>query len=103
MIGGLTFSQRAALPELRMALSAGTAPATPGPESSFGSVLTQLVSSAREDLRAGEAAALAGIEGSMPIQTVVDRVMAAERTLQTALAVRDKFVSAYLEISRMQI
>jgi flagellar hook-basal body complex protein FliE len=29
--------------------------------------------------------------------------MAAEQSLQTALAVRDKVVSAYLEISRMTI
>jgi flagellar hook-basal body complex protein FliE len=39
----------------------------------------------------------------LPLQTVVERVMAAERTLQAALAVRDKAVSSYLEVSRMQI
>jgi flagellar hook-basal body complex protein FliE len=54
-------------------------------------------------LQAGEAAALAGVQGSLPLQTVVGQVMAAERTLQATLAVRDKAVSAYLEISRMQI
>lgn len=54
-------------------------------------------------MRQGEAAALGGISGSLPLQTVVDRVMAAERTLQATLAVRDKAVTAYLEISRMQI
>jgi flagellar hook-basal body complex protein FliE len=54
-------------------------------------------------VRSGEAAAVAGVQGSLPLQTVVERVMAAERTLQAALAVRDKAVGAYQEISRMQI
>jgi flagellar hook-basal body complex protein FliE len=34
---------------------------------------------------------------------VVEAVMAAEQTLQTSVAIRDKVVSAYLEISRMSI
>ena len=35
------------------------------------------------------------------VQQVVDAVMSAEQTLQRAIAIRDKVVSAYLEISRM--
>jgi flagellar hook-basal body complex protein FliE len=31
------------------------------------------------------------------------KVMEAERTFSTAMAIRDKVVGAYLEISRMQI
>lgn len=54
-------------------------------------------------LRQGEAAAIAGVQGTMPVQQVVDQVMAAERTLQTVIGVRDKVVTAFLEISRMQI
>jgi flagellar hook-basal body complex protein FliE len=34
---------------------------------------------------------------------VVEAVMTAEQTLQGAIAVRDKVVAAYLELSRMQI
>jgi flagellar hook-basal body complex protein FliE len=34
---------------------------------------------------------------------VVEAVMAAEQSLQASLAVRDKVVQSYLEISRMQI
>ncbi|KAF2990642.1 Flagellar hook-basal body complex protein FliE [Methylocystis sp. MJC1] len=34
---------------------------------------------------------------------VVDAVMAAERSLQTMIAVRDKVVNAYQEISKMAI
>ena len=34
---------------------------------------------------------------------VVDALMSAEQSLQTAIAIRDKLVTAYLEVSRMQI
>ena len=51
----------------------------------------------------GEAAGIAGIQGQMSPQRVVEQVLAAERTLQAAIAVRDKLVGAYLEINRMQI
>jgi flagellar hook-basal body complex protein FliE len=34
---------------------------------------------------------------------VVEHVMSAEQSLQTAIAIRDKVVSAYQEISRMPI
>ena len=54
-------------------------------------------------VKAGEAAAVAGIEGKLDTRQVVDAVMAAEHTLQTVIAVRDKIVSAYLDLSRMQI
>jgi flagellar hook-basal body complex protein FliE len=54
-------------------------------------------------LRQGEAAAISGVVGEMPVQQAVEKVLEAERALQTAIAVRDKIVGAYLEISRMQI
>lgn len=69
----------------------------------FGSVLNSLASDAVGTVRAGEEAAAAGIIGAMPVQQVVEKVLAAERTLQTTLAIRDKMVGAYLELSRMQI
>ena len=37
------------------------------------------------------------------MQQVVEAVMSAEQTLQAAIAIRDKVVTAYLEISRMAI
>ena len=36
-------------------------------------------------------------------QKVVEAVMATEQTLQSAIAIRDKVVSAFLELSRMSI
>ena len=69
----------------------------------FMDVLAQVSGSAVADLRAGEAASIAGMEGKMSVQQVVEAVMSAEKSLQTALAVRDKVVSAYQEIGRMAI
>lgn len=70
---------------------------------SFEAVLSQLSSNAVDNLKAGEAAAVAGIQGKASTREVVDAVMKAEQSLQTVIAVRDKVISAYLEISRMQI
>ncbi|MCA3561415.1 MAG: flagellar hook-basal body complex protein FliE [Aestuariivirga sp.] len=101
----LSFNTVSSLPELGLRpAGTGLAPAPAQPAGSdFASLLGRLASDTAVSVQQGEAAALAGIQGSLPLQTVVDRVMAAERTLQAALAVRDKAVSAYQEISRMQI
>lgn len=100
----LTFSATSSLPELALRpAQPSTPPAAAEAGGGFADVLRNFAGEAANTLREGEAAALAGIQGSLPLQTVVERVMAAERTLQTALAVRDKAVTSYLEISRMQI
>ena len=41
--------------------------------------------------------------GKANTREVVDAVMQAEQSLQTAIAFRDKIVNAYLEITKMQI
>jgi len=41
--------------------------------------------------------------GNIQTRDVVDAVMSAEQSLQAAIAIRDKIVSAYLEVSRMAI
>lgn len=81
----------------------GVAAASQTATSDFTSMLTDVLGSAVENLRAGETAAAAGIMGKAPLQEVVDKVIAAEHSLQAAIAVRDKIVSAYLEVSRMTI
>ncbi|WP_265975274.1 flagellar hook-basal body complex protein FliE, partial [Brucella intermedia] len=55
----------------------------------------------RQDL--AEATSIQGIKGDAPVRDVVSSVMEAEQSLQTAIAIRDKIVQAYLEISRMPI
>ena len=69
----------------------------------FGSFLAQMAADAAKTLKAGEAAALAGVNGQASTHQVVQAVMTTEQTLQSAIAIRDKVVTAFLEISRMQI
>jgi len=45
----------------------------------------------------------AGIKGTATTREVVDAVMQAQQTLQTAIAIRDKVVSAFLDVTRMQM
>jgi flagellar hook-basal body complex protein FliE len=70
---------------------------------SFESLIKSLGANAVDALRTGESTAIAAIEGRASTQQAVMATMQAEQTLQAALAVRDKVVSAFLEISRMQI
>jgi flagellar hook-basal body complex protein FliE len=78
-----------------------TAAPTQGP--SFEQALSQVIGSAVDTLQAGEAVAIQGVQGAVSPMKVVDGVMAAQRSLQTVLAIRDKAVSAYQDIARMAI
>jgi flagellar hook-basal body complex protein FliE len=69
----------------------------------FGAMLTRLAADAAGTVRNAEALSIAGIQGRATVQQVVEAVMNAEQTLQGAIAIRDKVVGAYLELSRMQI
>ncbi len=69
----------------------------------FSSVMAQVTGDAAHKLKAAEAASISGIEGKASTQDVVQSVMSAQESLQTALAIRDKSVSAFQEISRMAI
>lgn len=102
MIDGVSLSAALRAPGLDLARSVSAAPAT-GSAADFAQVLGSVASETINNLRGGEAAAISGLRGQMPVQDVVEAVMSAERSLQTALALRDKTVAAYQEISRMQI
>ncbi|KIU36151.1 flagellar hook-basal body protein FliE [Methylobacterium radiotolerans] len=71
--------------------------------SGFGDLLMQIAGQMRDTVKTGEAAAISGIQGKASTQAVVEAVMSAEQSLQTAVAIRDKVVAAYLEIVRMAI
>jgi flagellar hook-basal body complex protein FliE len=47
--------------------------------------------------------AIKGIQGQAPVKDVVQAVMQAQTSLQTALAIRDKVVTTYQELTRMSI
>ena len=70
---------------------------------SFEDALGQAVGAAVDTLKAGEAAAIQGVEGAVAPMRVVESVMDAQRSLQSMLAIRDKLVSAWQDVSRMAI
>jgi flagellar hook-basal body complex protein FliE len=76
---------------------------TAQPSVGFGGVMEQVAADAIGTLKAGEAASISSIQGKVSAQRVVEAVMSAEQTLQVAIAVRDKVVQAYQEVSRMAI
>ncbi len=85
---------------------AGAAPPSPAEGSvapSFAAVLERTLEGAVAAGRDGEAAAVGGIAGRIGPQEVVQAVTAAELSLQTVVAVRDRLVAAYQEILRMPI
>jgi flagellar hook-basal body complex protein FliE len=92
----------AANPSVGIKSIAGTA-GTGATQVSFLDTMAQVASSAIDTLKAGEASSIAGIQSKASVQQVAEAVMAAEQTLQTAIAVRDKIVAAYQEIARMTI
>nr|WP_316652336.1 flagellar hook-basal body complex protein FliE [uncultured Gellertiella sp.] len=69
----------------------------------FGEVLTNMATTAMDNIKQGEVASFEGIQGKASTREVVDAVMNAEQSLQTAIAMRDKLVSAFLDITKMQI
>jgi len=87
------------------AQSAPVAPSAPasGAGASFTDVLGQIISAGVETIQGGEAAAIQGLSAAAPPFKVVEAVMAAQRTLQEGLSLRDKVVSGYQEIARMAI
>jgi flagellar hook-basal body complex protein FliE len=64
---------------------------------------TNFASQLIDVVKQAETAAVGGMQGQLPMQDVVMKVMEAERAFSTAMAIRDKVVGAYLELSRMQI
>jgi flagellar hook-basal body complex protein FliE len=69
----------------------------------FGSVLAQVTQDTIGKLKGAEATSISGMQGNASVQQVVEAVSGAQTSLQTAIAVRDKVVAAYQEVSRMSI
>ncbi|KPF42057.1 flagellar hook-basal body complex protein FliE [Rhizobium sp. G187] len=80
----------------------GTTPGTATGET-FMQALGNVAVDAANSLKRSEQASFDGLTGKANTREVVDAVMQAEQSLQTAIAFRDKIVSAYLEITKMQI
>lgn len=74
-----------------------------GDEVSFAQFLKQGLSDSIDTLKAGEKASARAVTGQADLTDVVQAVNAAEITLQTVVAVRDRLVGAFQEIMRMPI
>jgi flagellar hook-basal body complex protein FliE len=72
-------------------------------ETSFSQALAGVSENAIASLRGAEGLSLQALQGGTDTREVVDAVMNAEQVLQAAIAIRDKIVSAYLEVNRMSI
>lgn len=82
---------------------AAPAAATAGEEPQFGAMVENLVTSAAQTMQAAETASAKQVVGKGDLIDVVTAIGAAETALDTLVAVRDKMVSAYTDIMRMQI
>ena len=83
------------------ATNTAKAAATSGTD--FAQEMAKLSHQAVDNVKHAEAISVDGIEGKSNVQSVVQAVMTAQESLQTALAIRDKAVAAFQEISRMAI
>ena len=83
--------------------ASGVTPANVSGPGSFSDFLSGAVKDSINTIRSGEQAAQAQITGGANIVDVVNSVNAAELTLNTVVAVRDKVVSAYQSILNMPI
>jgi flagellar hook-basal body complex protein FliE len=69
----------------------------------FASMLHDIGKGAVRTLEIAETNSRTALSGQGSTREVVEAVMSAEQTLQIAVGIRDKIVSAYLELSRMAI
>lgn len=83
----------------------GAGAVTPGQNTGmdFASVMGQMATDTMNSLKGAEAMSFKAIQGKANTREVVDAVLDAQQSLQTAMALRDKIVSAYLEVTKMQI
>jgi flagellar hook-basal body complex protein FliE len=77
--------------------------AAQAPGGSFSDALASAVKDATGTVRAGETAAAQGAAGQGDVVQVVNAVTAAELTLETVVAIRDRVINAYQDIMKMPI
>jgi flagellar hook-basal body complex protein FliE len=70
---------------------------------SFGDILSSVLGEASSSGRAAEAKAAELMQGKGDIVDVVTAVNAAEMSLETVVAIRDRVIAAYQDIMRMPI
>jgi len=73
------------------------------PSGGFGQMVEQMVTDAAGSMKQAEAASAKQVAGKGDLIDVVTAIGAAENALDTVVAVRDRVVSAYSDIMRLQI
>jgi flagellar hook-basal body complex protein FliE len=81
----------------------GSAPGAAADGATFQHALSDAMKNAMTQMRTGETAAGQGAAGQGDIVQVVNAVTAAELTLETVVAIRDRVISAYQDIMKMPI
>ena len=98
---------RAAEIYAQVAKAAANAPGTEETAASarpnFSALVEDALTTTEQSLKAGEAAAAQAAAGEASLVDVVTAVSAAEVTLETAIAVRNRVIEAYQDILRMPI
>lgn len=98
---------RAAQAYAQIAKIAESAPRAEGAQEihkpNFADMVKSAVETAEASLKAGDAAAASVASGDASLVDVVTAVSAAEVSLETAIAVRNRIIEAYQEILRMPI
>lgn len=89
--------------KLRVAETPKMAALEPVSRPSFTELLEQTARESVQTIRAGDQAAIAGLQGTMPMQKVVEATMEMESALKVTVALRDRVVEAYQEIMRMSV
>ena len=84
-------------------LLGNTAQPSAGVGQTFAGMLGDAAGRVADNLQQAEQLSVEGLQGKGDMRAVIDAVMTAEQSLQAAVAIRDKIVSAYLEVNRMQI
>ena len=79
------------------------ASAQQGSTPSFGDLLANSIGDAVDTSNRSESISTQSVSGQGELQDVVEAVNAAEISLQTVVAIRDRVISAYQEILRMPI
>jgi flagellar hook-basal body complex protein FliE len=70
---------------------------------SFATMVSEAANRTIDTLKGAENVSVQALQGDADMRKVADAVMTAEQSLQAAVAIRDKIVTAYLEVSRMAI
>ncbi len=81
----------------------GTDSTKPAEKGGFGAVMRQLAVDSINTLRNSETMSAKAVTGEATLPEVVRAVNAADLTINTIVAIRDRMVNAYTEIMRMQM